>query len=164
MAGPYTRIDHDAKGNDGSSTDAVTIVTAIQEGLEAVEAKARSGQEVFSYPGQLPVVGAPIAIGLPVYNDSQFSWTIKSVRATLGTGPVTTGVVVDIRYHATVPASATTIFNTKPTLTVGGAVTNKVTSLLHSTIVSGGVLFLDLFGVDSGGGARDLVVQIDYEY
>jgi hypothetical protein len=160
----YQRIVEGHSAREPNPEAATTVINSMQVGIEALEALQYTGQEVFSYPSTLPTTGTPLAIGLPVYNDSQYPWTIKSVRASLGTGPTTSDVVIDIRYHATTPGSATTIFNTKPTLTVGGSTTNKVTSLAQSTIASGGVLLLDLYGLDSGGGAKDLVVQIDYEY
>jgi len=162
----YERIAEGQDAREPSPKAATTVINSMQVGLETLEVKKYIGLLAFSYPGVLPDSGAPIAIGLPVYNDTQYTWIITSVRASLSVSPVDNPVIIDIRYHPTSINLASTIFSSRPILAIGAGpvTTGKVTTIDITTIVPGGVLLLDLFQVDGATMATDLVVQIDYEY
>ena len=97
---------------------------------------------------------------LRIYNDSGSSRTISSVRISVGTAPTGSGsaVTVDIK------KDGTSIFGTKPTITVASAaVTNKTTTFATTTTwADGSYLTMNVDTVGTTIAGADLVVVVTY--
>ena len=93
-----------------------------------------------------------------LYNDTSSSWTIQSVRATVGTAPTGSSLVIDININGT------TIFTTqgnRPTITAGGSTSGKVINMDIVTVATGQYLTVDVDQVGSTTPGRDLTVQLE---
>lgn len=93
-----------------------------------------------------------------IYNDTGITLVIRSVRATVGTAPSGTSIIVDIH------KSGTTIFTTqgnRPTVAIAGNTSGKVTNMNVTTIADGEYFTVDIDQIGSGTPGADLVVQLD---
>jgi hypothetical protein len=99
-----------------------------------------------------------VAVGKSrLYNDTGATLTIKSVRASVGTAPTGSSIIVDININGT------TIFSTqgnRPTIAAGGFTSGKVTNMNTATISDGSYFTVDLDAVGSTVAGADLTVQV----
>lgn len=93
-----------------------------------------------------------------LYNDSGASWTIRSVRASLGTAPTGSSAIFDIK------VSGVTIFTTtanRPTIAASSNTSGKVTNMDVTAVPDGGYLTVDVVQVGSTVAGADLTVQVE---
>ena len=110
-------------------------------------------QVAFSYPGTVPAVLGTARI----YNDAAVSRTITSVRASAGTAPAGSGLVVDVNLDGA------SIFTSSPRPQIDdGANTGTA---VPDTVVwpSGSYLTVDVAQVGSTTAGADLTVSVSYE-
>lgn len=95
--------------------------------------------------------------GIRLYNDSGSTWTILGVRASVGTAPTGSSIIIDIKINGT------TIFTTaanRPTIPASGNTSGNVTSMDVAAIASGSYFTVDIVQVGSTTAGGDLCVQI----
>jgi hypothetical protein len=93
-----------------------------------------------------------------LYNDSGANWTIVGVRASVGTAPTGSSIIVDVN------VDNTTIFTTqgnRPTIAISGFTSGKVTNMNVTTIADGQYVTIDIDQVGSTVAGSDLVVQLE---
>jgi hypothetical protein len=93
-----------------------------------------------------------------VYNDSGRTWTILSVRASVGTAPTGASVIIDVHKNGT------TIFTTqgnRPTIVASGNTSGKVTNMNVTTVADGEYLTVDVDQVGSTITGADLSLQLE---
>lgn len=95
-----------------------------------------------------------------IYNDSGATLTIKAVRASVGTAPTGSSIIVDINKGATTPTSIFTTQANRPTIAAGNFTSGKVTNMNVTTIADGEFFTVDIDAVGSGTAGSDLVVQV----
>lgn len=118
------------------------------------ELDARLADSVtFSYPGAVTVISGTARL----YNDTGQSRTIASVRASAGTAPTGTALIVDVRKNGT------SIFPTtpRPQISVGA---NTGTAVPDTTTwAAGEYLSVDVVQVGSSVAGSDLTVTVTYK-
>lgn len=108
----------------------------------------------YSYTGVLNVnVGT-----FRLYNDMGSSWTITSIRASVGTAPAGSSVVVDVNKNG---SSVFTNQANRPTIAPGTNTSGKVTNMDVTTVADGEYLTVDLDQVGSTTAGADLTVQLE---
>jgi len=93
-----------------------------------------------------------------LYNDSGATWTIQSVRASVGTAPSGASIIIDIN------VSGTTIFTTqanRPTIAAAGNTSGKITNYDVTTVANGSYLTVDVDQIGSTTAGADLSVQVE---
>jgi hypothetical protein len=93
-----------------------------------------------------------------LYNDSGSTWTINSVRASVGTAPTGASVIVDIN------VDGITIFTTqsnRPTIAASGFTSGKVTNMDVTTIANGSYITVDIDQIGSVIAGSDLCAQLE---
>jgi hypothetical protein len=153
-----------AQGNDSRITGAEqTSNKGIANGYAGLDSGGKvptsqlaigSRIQPFSSSGPLMVeVG-----GHRLYNDTSTAWTILSVRASAGTAPTGSSIIVDVNI------SGTTIFTTqsnRPTIAIAGNTSGKITNMNITTVAAGAYLTIDVDQVGSTTPGNDLAVQIE---
>ncbi len=107
----------------------------------------------YSYYGSLMVSTGTFRL----YNDSGTDWTVTGVRASLGTAPTGTSVIIDINKNGT------TLFTNqanRPTIAISSNTSGNVTNMDVTTIADGEYLTVDIDQVGSGTKGADLTVQV----
>jgi hypothetical protein len=92
----------------------------------------------------------------PIFNDTGRTWTILAVRASVGTAPVGSSVIVDVNKNGT------SIFGDqleRPAIAPGNN-TSKSTGMTVTTVDDGEYLTVDIDQIGSTQSGSDLVVQI----
>lgn len=106
---------------------------------------------VFTYTGTLAV-----ATGVArLYFEETL--TIKSVRASVGTTPAGSTIIIDVNKNGS------TIFSTqanRPTIAIAGSTSGLITNMNTTSIVSGDYLTIDIDQVGSTSAGADLTVQV----
>lgn len=103
----------------------------------------------------------PLATGpgtFRLYNDSGAAWTIVGVRASLGTAPTGSSVIVDVNKNGT------SIFTTqanRPMIAVGANTSGKVTNMDVTTVATNEYLTVDIDQVGSTVPGTDLIIQVE---
>jgi hypothetical protein len=95
-----------------------------------------------------------------LYNDTTSAWTIMSVRASIGSAPSGSSVIVDIK------VSGTTIFTNqanRPTIAAAGVTSGKITNMDVTAVPAGSYLTVDVAQVGSTIPGSDLTVQIEVQ-
>jgi hypothetical protein len=95
-----------------------------------------------------------------LYNDSGATWTINSVRASVGTAPTGSSVIVDINI------SGTTIFTNqanRPSIAAAANTSGKITNMDVTSVPVGGYLTVDVDQVGSTAPGSDLTVQVELQ-
>lgn len=96
--------------------------------------------------------------GHRLYNDTSAEWTILSVRASVGTAPTGSSLIVDVN------VDGTTIFTTqgnRPTIAAAGSTSGKVTNMNITTVAAGSYLTIDIDQVGSTTPGNNLCVQVE---
>lgn len=96
--------------------------------------------------------------GIRLYNDSGSTWTILGVRASVGTAPTGSSIIVDVKINGS------TIFTTvanRPTIPAAGNTSGNVTNMDVTTIASGSYFTVDIVQIGSTTAGGDLCVQIE---
>jgi hypothetical protein len=108
----------------------------------------------YSYLGNLSV-----AVGtFRLYNDTGATWTITGVRASVGTAPAGTSIIIDISKNGT------TIFTTqanRPTIAAAANTSGNVTNMDVTTVAVGEYLTVDIDQTGSTTTGADLTVQVE---
>lgn len=92
-----------------------------------------------------------------IYNDTGRTLTIRAVRASVGTAPTGSSILIDVN------VGGTTIFTTqsnRPTIAAASTTSGKVTNHNVTTIADGAYFTVDIDQVGSGTPGADLTVQI----
>jgi hypothetical protein len=153
-----------AQGNDSRITGAEQVANkGAVNGYASLDGAGKvptsqmtigSRIQPFSSSGPLMVeVG-----GHRLYNDTSAAWTILSVRASVGTPPTGSSLIVDVNVNGT------TIFTTqgnRPTITAAGNTSGKLTNMNVTSVASGAYLTIDVDQVGSTTPGNDLAVQIE---
>jgi hypothetical protein len=93
-----------------------------------------------------------------LYNDSGKSWTINSIRASVGQAPTGSSVIVDINVNGT------TIFTTqanRPAIASASVTSGKITNMDITTVADGDYLTVDVDQVGSTTPGNDLTLQVE---
>ena len=93
-----------------------------------------------------------------LYNNRATAWTIQGVRASVGTAPTGSSLIVDIK------ANGTTIFTTqanRPTIAVGTQTSGFVTNMDVTAVAAGAYVTVDIAQVGSTIPGADLTVQFE---
>lgn len=157
-------------GDLGGTAAAPTVPTKIS----LTEKGAANGVATLDGSGKIPIAQMPyssrihafstsgaLAAGAGshrIYNDSSASWTIQSVRASVGTAPTGSSIILDVNIDGT------TIFTTqanRPTIAISSFTSGKLTNMNVTTIASGSYLSIDIDQVGSTISGSDLTVQIE---
>lgn len=96
--------------------------------------------------------------GMRLYNDSGSTWTILGVRASVGTAPTGSSIIVDVLINGT------TIFTTqanRPTIPASGNTSGNVTNMDVTTIANGSYFTVNIAQVGSTTAGGDLSIQIE---
>ncbi|QQS20454.1 hypothetical protein IPL85_05800 [Candidatus Saccharibacteria bacterium] len=108
----------------------------------------------FSYSGTLVVVSGTHRL----YNDSGTTWTIRSVRASVGTAPTGSSILIDIN------SNGSTIFSTqgnRPTIATSANTSGKVTNMDITTVADGAYITVDIDQIGSTVAGSNLTVQVE---
>lgn len=108
----------------------------------------------FSNTGTLSATGGTHRL----YNDTGATWTIQSVRVSVGTAPTGASILIDIN------VDGTTIFTTqanRPTIAASANTSGKVTNMNVTTVADGAYLTVDVDQTGSIVAGSDLSVQIE---
>lgn len=95
-----------------------------------------------------------------LYNDSGATWTIISVRASVGTAPAGASIIIDVNKNGT------TIFTTqgnRPTIAAAGNTSGKVTNMNVTSIADGEYVTVDVDQVGSTTTGADLTLQLEVQ-
>lgn len=130
--------------------------------------KNSSGTEsTFAYTSDLKTRTMPYSYGgtlavntgtFRLYNDSGIAWTIQGVRATVGTAPSGSSIIIDVHKNGT------TIFTTqsnRPTIAAAANTSGKVTNMNVTSVADGEYLTVDIDQIGSGTAGSDLTVQVE---
>lgn len=144
------KVDDTEKGaaNGVATLDAGTKIPVGQ-----LPAAATAKILPYSYYGNLMVSTGTFRL----YNDSGTDWTVTGVRASLGTAPTGTSVIIDINKNGT------TLFtnqSNRPTIAISSNTSGNVTNMDVTTIADGEYLTVDIDQVGSGIMGADLTVQV----
>jgi hypothetical protein len=93
-----------------------------------------------------------------IYNDSGQTWTIISVRASVGTAPTGASVIIDVNKNGT------TIFSTqanRPTIAVSGNTSGLVNTMSTTSVTNGEYLTIDIDQIGSTIAGGDLTLQVE---
>ena len=158
-----------AQGNDSRITGAEqTANKGIANGYASLDgtgkvpssqlpaATAVTQHHVFSKTGALIVEAGTHRL----YNDSGAAWTIVGIRASVGTAPAGTSILVDINVNGT------TIFTTqanRPAIAAAANSSGKVTNMDVTTITNGQYVTIDVDQVGSTTAGSDLTVQLEVQ-
>ena len=165
----FLRVAHN---EDGSLRDAAMIASAEQTANKGVADGYASLDGNGLIPvSQLPDIARPHTLPFSaagtlstqtgtnrLYNDSGKSWQIQSVRATVGTAPSGSSIVIDINL------SGTTIFTTqanRPTVADGAVTSGKISTMDITTVPAGSYLTVDIDQVGSSAPGANLTVQVE---
>lgn len=153
-----------AQGNDSRITGAEQAVNkGVANGYASLDGAGKvptsqmaigSRIQSFSSRGALVVEAGAHRL----YNDSNSAWTIVSVRASVGTAPTGSSLLVDVNVNGV------TIFTTqanRPTIAVSGNTSGKVTTMNVTSVASGAYLTVDVDQVGSTIPGADLTVQVE---
>lgn len=158
MAGTAT------EGNDSRITGAEqTTNKGVANGYASLDSsgKVPSGQLVAVSRVHVFSSGGPLMTevgGHRLYNDTSVAWTILSVRASVGTAPTGSSLIVDVN------VDGTTIFTTqanRPTITAAGSTSGKVTNMNITTVAAGSYVTVDIDQVGSTTPGYNLSVQLE---
>lgn len=157
-------------GDLGGTADAPTVPTKIS----ASEKGVAGGVATLDAGGKVPMAQMPalsrvhafsasgvLVVGSGahrIYNDTSTAWTIHSVRASVGTAPTGSSIIVDVNVNGA------TIFTTqanRPTITDSGFTSGKLTNMDVTTVASGSYLTIDIDQIGSTIAGSDLTVQIE---
>lgn len=108
----------------------------------------------YSYLGNVAVGAGTFRL----YNDSGATWTVRGVRASVGTAPTGASLIVDINKNGT------TIFTTqgnRPTIAAAANTSGNVTNMDVTTVANGEYLTVDIDQVGSTLTGADLTVQVE---
>lgn len=108
----------------------------------------------YSNTGTLAVVSGTHRI----YNDSGSTWTIQRVRASVGTAPAGSSIIVDVNKNDT------TIFTTqanRPSIAAAANTSGSVTNMDVTTVANGEYFTVDIDQVGSTTAGSDLTVQVE---
>lgn len=95
-----------------------------------------------------------------LYNDSGATWTIISVRASVGIAPTGASIIIDVNKNGS------TIFTTqanRPTIAIAGNTSGKITNMNVTTIADGEYLTVDVDQVGSTVNGADLSLQLEVQ-
>ncbi|MGI5233848.1 hypothetical protein [Actinoallomurus sp. CA-142502] len=135
-------------------TDINNVALAWVDGAGRVRAANLGRTLPFSLPGTLATATGKARL----YNDTGTTLTIRSVRASAGTAPTGSAIVVDVNKNGA------TIFTTqanRPAIAAGATTSGKVTNMDINTLADGDYLSVDLDQVGSTVAGSDLVVQVE---
>lgn len=108
----------------------------------------------YSYLGDLAVnVGT-----FRLYNDTNSSWTVTGVRASLGGSPAGSAVVIDVNKNGT------TLFTNqanRPTIAAAANTSGNITTMDITTVAAGEYLTVDIDQIGSTTAGTDLTVQVE---
>ena len=93
-----------------------------------------------------------------LYNNRSSAWTISGVRASVGTAPTGSSLIVDVKVNGA------TIFTTpanRPTITAGTQASSFVTNMDVTTVAAGAYVTVDVAQVGSTIPGSDLTVQLE---
>lgn len=96
--------------------------------------------------------------GIRLYNDSGSTWTILGVRASVGTAPTGSSIIIDVLINGT------TIFTTqanRPTIPAAANTSGNVANMDVTTIANGSYFTVNIAQVGSTTAGGDLSVQIE---
>lgn len=96
--------------------------------------------------------------GHRLYNDTATAWTIVSVRASVGTAPTGSALIIDINVNGA------TIFTTqanRPSIAVSSNTSGKVTNMNVTTVPAGGYVTVDVDQIGSTTPGYNLTVQLE---
>jgi hypothetical protein len=153
-----------AQGDDARITGAEqTANKGIANGYASLDSsgKVPSGQIVAVSRVHAFSSGGPLMAevgGHRLYNDTGVAWTILSVRASVGTAPTGSSLIVDIN------VDGTTIFTTqanRPTIAAAGSTSGKVTNMNTTTVAVGSYVTVDIDQVGSTTPGNNLSVQLE---
>lgn len=145
------KLDASQKGaaSGVATLDASTLVPVAQLPNDAL-----TRTHVFSNTATLSVATGTHRL----YNDSGSAWTIRSVRASVGTAPAGASILIDIKINGT------TIFTTqanRPAIAVSSNTSGKVTNMNVTSVANGSYLTVDIAQVGSTTPGADLTVQVE---
>lgn len=152
---------------DGAATvtlaqwDSITVVAYSGAWYSIVEpvAAAGSSTQTFDFTGSFGGQLATLTGTQRFYNDTGKALTITGIRATVGTTPSTSSVIVDVNKNGT------TLFTTqanRPTIAVGSNTTGKLTNMDVTSFANGDYLTFDVdqVGSTSNPGANLVITVI----
>jgi|GEM_PF-2002160 len=93
-----------------------------------------------------------------IYNDSGLTWTIISIRASVGAAPTGSSVILDVNKNGT------TIFTTqanRPTITTSTNTSGKITNMSVTTVANGDYITVDIDQIGSTISGADLTLQLE---
>lgn len=125
--------------------------------LSSAAIPPRSDSHAFSRTGALSVETGVHRL----YNDSGITWTITSVRASVGTAPAGSSIIIDIHKNAT------TIFTNqanRPSIAAAANTSGRITTIDVTTLTNGEYLTVDVDQVGSTTTGSDLTVQVEVRY
>lgn len=159
QASAPTRVPFRVKQRDGTQT--ANLIEATDNSNNALAWVTATGGVRGANVNYSPVIFAKagtLTTGTGagrIYNDSGHTWTIRSVRASVGTAPVGSDIEVDVNLNGS------TIFSgTKPTIADGANTSGKLTSMTTTSWADGQYMTVDIDAIGSGTAGSDLVVQI----
>lgn len=146
----YSLTTHNHNGVYATPTDVSTV-----QGNLTTHASSSVHQKVlaFSMAGTL-VVGTGT---FRIYNDSGSTWTINSVRSSVGTAPTGAAVVVDVKLDGT------TIYGTpanRPTIAVSTNTSGRNTGFSTTTWPNNSYVTVDVVTIGSTVAGANLTVQL----
>lgn len=159
---------------DLAGTAAAPTVPGLANKVNTSQLGANSGVATLDGSGKLTASQLPRIDRLPafsstgalmtdvgmhrLYNDSGATWTIASVRSSVGVAPTGAAVIVDVNVNGT------TIFTNqanRPTVAAAGNTSGKVTSMNVTTVADGSYLTVDIDQIGSTTPGSDLTVQVE---
>jgi hypothetical protein len=153
-----------AQGNDSRITAAEqTTNKGVANGyasldsvgkVPATQLPATMQTQIFSSTGSIAVETGVHRL----YNNRSTAWTIGGVRASVGTAPTGSSIIIDIKINAT------TIFTTqsnRPAIAVGTFSSSYVTNMDVTSVPAGSYITVDVAQVGSAISGSDLTVQVE---
>lgn len=110
----------------------------------------------YSNTGSLSVVTGTYRL----YNDSGTTWTINSVRASVGTPPSGSSIIIDVN------VDGVTIFTTqanRPAIAAAAYTSGKVTNMNITSIANGSYVTVDIDAVGNTSAGTNLTVQLEVQ-
>lgn len=153
-----------AQGNDSRITGAEqTSNKGVANGYASLDGGGKvpsnqltSSSKIHPFSSSGPLM-AEIG-GHRLYNDTSATWTILSVRASVGTPPTGSSLIADVNIDGV------TIFSTqanRPTIIAASNTSGKITNMNVTTVAAGSYLTIDIDQVGSTTPGNDLAVQIE---
>jgi hypothetical protein len=153
-----------AQGNDSRITAAEqTTNKGVANGyasldsvgkVPATQLPAMMQTQIFSSTGSIAVETGVHRL----YNNRSTAWTIGGVRASVGTAPTGSSIIIDIKINGT------TIFTTqsnRPAIAVGTFSSSYVTNMDVTSVPAGSYITVDVAQVGSAISGSDLTVQVE---